>query len=174
MFYRFFYLSIVMALLVVTACAPQVPVTPQATSAPVATATQAIPAPGAETESWSEGPLPNGTWTVELSVEDFVAMGVPQSDAAGWAGVGTFTFQDGKAVYQFQGETDYECEGTYEVVEDFVRITYTDQNVCNGVVEDLLWRLDDDGLHFQLIAAQNIAFDVDKAVYEAKPWQKVE
>jgi TRAP-type C4-dicarboxylate transport system substrate-binding protein len=127
---------------------------------------------------WSEGLFPNGTWTVELTIENLVGMGVPQDDAAGWAGVGTFTFQDGKAVYQFQGETDYECEATYEVIEDLVRITYidtpTDQDVCNGVVEDLRWRLDEDGLHFQLIAAQNVPFLEDKAFWEAKPWQKVE
>jgi TRAP-type transport system periplasmic protein len=85
------------------------------------------------TETWSEGLLPNGTWTVELSTEDLVGMGVSQADAAGWAGVGTFTFQDGKAAYRHQGEIDYECEGTYEVVEDFVRFTYpTDQGMCSG------------------------------------------
>jgi hypothetical protein len=129
------------------------------------------------TEPWSEGLLPNGTWTVELSVEDLVGMGVSQSEAPAWAGVGTFTFQDGKVVYQHQGEIDYECEGTYEVVEDFVRITYidlpTDQDVCKGVVEDVQWRLEDDRLHFQLIAAQNVPFLEDKASWEAKPWQKV-
>ena len=125
--------------------------------------------------TWSEGPLPEGMWTVEVSVEDLVGMGVPQDEAAGWAGVGTFTFQAGKAVYQFQGETDYECEATYEVVEDFVRFTYPmNQGVCSGIVEDLQWRLDDDGLHFQLLSALNTAFREDKAFWEAKPWQKVE
>jgi TRAP-type C4-dicarboxylate transport system substrate-binding protein len=128
-------------------------------------------------EPWSEGLLPNGTWTVDLSVEDLVGMGLSASEAAGWAGVGTFTFQDGKAVYRHEGESDYECEATYEVVEDFVRITYidspADQDMCNGVVEDVQWRLDDDGLHFQLIAAQNVPFLEDKAAYEAKPWQKI-
>lgn len=113
-----------------------------------------------------------------MSVEDLVEMGVPQSDTSGWAGVGTFTFQDGHAVFRAQGESDYECEVTYEVVEDFVRITYTDSpsnaDFCIGVVEDVQWRLDEDRLHFQLIAAQNIAFREDKAAYEAKPWQKVE
>jgi hypothetical protein len=83
--------------------------------------------------------------------------------------VSTFTFQDGKVFYRLQGDFSYECEGTYEVVEDFVRITY-----CNGVVEDVRWRLDDDGLHFHLIAAHNTPFDVDKVSWEAKPWQKVE
>ena len=132
---------------------------------------------GPEAETWSEGPLPDGTWAVELSTEDLVAMGVPQSETAGWAGVGTFTFQNGKAFYrhEYQGKIDYECEATYEVVEDFVRITYPpDQGVCSGIVEDVQWRLDDDGLHFQLIAAHNTAFREDKASWEAKPWQKVE
>jgi hypothetical protein len=130
---------------------------------------------GPKAETWSEGPLPDGTWTVELSVEDLVGMGVPQSDAAGWAGVGTFTFQGGKGVYQQEGENEYECEGTYEVVEDFVRFTYpTDQGVCSGIVEDLQWRLEENGLHFQLLAAHNTSFREDKAFWEAKPWQKVE
>ena len=163
---RSFYLTIIA--LVVTACAPQT------TSTPVATVAQANPAPSAETEDSSEGLLPNGTWTVELSIEDFVAMGVSSSDAMGWEGVGTFTFQDGKAVYRLQGNSPYECEGTYEVVEDFVRFTYAEQDVCNGIVEDVRWRLDEDGLHFHLIAAHNTPFDVDKAAWEAKPWQKVE
>jgi TRAP-type C4-dicarboxylate transport system substrate-binding protein len=129
------------------------------------------------TEPWSEGLLPNGTWTVELSVEDLAGMGVSQSEAPAWAGVGIFTFQDGKAVYRHQGETNYECEATYEVVEDFVRITYGDSpsnaDFCIGIVEDVQWRLDEDGLHFQLIAAQNVPFLEDKAAWEAKPWQKV-
>jgi TRAP-type C4-dicarboxylate transport system substrate-binding protein len=129
---------------------------------------------GTNIETWSEGLLPNGTWTVELSVDDLVDMGVSQSNASESAGVGTFTFQDGKAVYRHQGETDYECEATYETVEDFVRITYpNDQGACSGVVEDVQWRLDEGGLHFQLIAAQNVPFLEDKAAYEAKPWQKI-
>ena len=129
---------------------------------------------GPKAETWSEGLFPNGTWTVDLSVEDLVGMGVPQEDVAGWAGVLTYTFQDGKAVYQQQGETEYECEATYKVVEDFVRITYiNDQSVCSGIVEDVQWRLDDDGLHFQLLAAYNTAFREDKAAWEAKPWQKI-
>jgi hypothetical protein len=45
---------------------------------------------------------------------------------------------------------------------------------CKGVVEDVQWRLNDDGLHFQLIAAQNISFLEDEAFWEAKPWQQVE
>jgi Tol biopolymer transport system component len=107
-------------------------------------------------------------------MEDFVAMGVSSSDAAGWDGVSTFTFQDGKFDYLHRGNPSYECEGTYEVVEDFVRITYSAPGNCSGVVEDLQWRLDEDRLHFHLIATQNVPFDLDKAGYEAKPWQKVE
>jgi TRAP-type transport system periplasmic protein len=133
---------------------------------------------GPEAETWSEGTLPDGTWTVELSVEDLVAMGVPQANTVEWTGVGTFMFQDGKAVYRHQGEMDYECEATYEVVEDFVRITYTDSpsnaDFCIGLVEDVQWRLDVDSLHFQLLAAHNTSFREDKAAWEAKPWQKVE
>src|SRR5262245_42066066 len=165
---RTFYLLIVICL-VITACASQSPVeTSPQTSAPSAAA------PDAEAEEWSKGPLPNGTWTVELSIEDFVDRGVSSSDAAGWEGVGTFTFQDGTVVYRHLGASSYECNGTYEVVENFVRVTYSEQGVCAGVVEDIRWRLDEDGLHFHLIAAQNTPYDVDKAASEAKPWQKSE
>jgi TRAP-type transport system periplasmic protein len=134
-------------------------------------------APGAETEGWSDGLLPNGTWTVEMSIEDIVGMGVLQSDAVGWAGVYTWTFQDGNAVLRAQADMHYECEATYGVVEYFVRITYSDSpsfpDVCNGIVEDVQWRLEEDGLHFHLIATQNAPFVEDKATYEAKPWQKI-
>lgn len=148
--------------------------TPSPGAAACGSTVQTGSGPTAEALVWSGELPPNGTWTVELSVEDLVGMGVPQSDTADWAGVGTFTFQDGKAVYRHQGEADYECEGTYEAVEDFVRITYSnDQGACSGVVEELQWRLDEAGLHFQLIAAQNVPFIEDKAAYEAKPWQKI-
>jgi hypothetical protein len=152
---RSFYLFLVMAILGVTACTP-----------------------GAEPDKvWSEGPFPNGTWTTELSTEDFAAMGISLSseDAAGWTGVSTFIFQDGRVVYRHEGDFSYDCEGTYEAVEDFVRVTYADtpDGVCNGVVEDVRWRLEEDGLHFQLIAAMNIPFELDQVGWEAKPWQKV-
>src|SRR5262245_22876434 len=103
---RTFYLLIVICL-VITACATQSPVeTPPRTSAPSAAA------PDVESEEWSEGPLPDGTWTVELSIEDFVSRGVSSSDAAGWEGVGTFIFQDGTVVYRHLGASSYECNGT--------------------------------------------------------------
>jgi hypothetical protein len=35
------------------------------------------------------------------------------------------------------------------------------------------WWLDEDGLHFQLLAAHNISFLEDKTAWEAKPWQQV-
>jgi hypothetical protein len=60
----------------------------------------------------------------------FAKAWVPQADAVGWAGLGTFTFQGGKAVYRNQGENDYECRGTYEVVEDFVHMTYPLIKAC--------------------------------------------
>lgn len=133
---------------------------------------------GPNTEAWSVGPLPNGSWTVELSAEDLMGKGVSQSEAVGWAGMYTWTFRDGNAVIRAQAHIDYECEATYEVVEDFVRITYRDSSsfpdLCNGIVEDLQWRLEEDGLHFQLIAAQKVPYLEDKATYEAKPWQKAE
>jgi hypothetical protein len=40
------------------------------------------------------------------------------------------------------------------------------------VVDDIQWRLDEEGLHFHLLATQNDPFTEIKAMFEAKPWQK--
>ena len=69
------------------------------------------------------------------------------------------------------GQT-FQCQAKYTVVEDFVRFTYYDVD-CPGEFDDVQWRLDDDGLHVQLLAIQNGSFAELKAMYEAKPWQKV-
>jgi TRAP-type transport system periplasmic protein len=128
-------------------------------------------------EEWSQGLPPNGVWRVELTVDDFVRMGVLRSVAeAEWAGTYTLTLKDGKSVgvwQGLQGQTG-KCQANYEVVENFVRFTYyTDTDECLGEVDDLQWRLDDEGLHFHVIDIKNAPFTEIKAYLEAKPWQKI-
>jgi TRAP-type C4-dicarboxylate transport system substrate-binding protein/beta-lactamase regulating signal transducer with metallopeptidase domain len=128
-------------------------------------------------EVWSEGLPPNGTWQAELTVEDIVRMGMLRSNAEEWVGLFTWTFQDGKATTSFEGIPPYQCKATYAVVEDFVRFTYTsDSQACgNGhEVDDIRWRLEDDGLHLHLVAITIAPFLENKAYLEAKPWQKIE
>jgi TRAP-type C4-dicarboxylate transport system substrate-binding protein len=137
------------------------------------------PEPTTDTAVWSEGLPPNGTWQVELTTEDIVNMGVLRSNAEGWGGVFTWTFQDGKATWHQQQDAtnSFGCEATYEVVEDFVRITYTrDSKDCgNGYeLDDIQWRLEDDGLHLHLVAITIAPFFENRAYLEAKPWQRIE
>jgi hypothetical protein len=56
--------------------------------------------------------------------------------------------------------------------DDFVRLTSTTKD-CPSEIEDFQSRLDDDGLHIQLLAAKNIEFAEVRANYVAKPWQNV-
>lgn len=129
-------------------------------------------------EEWSEGLPPNGTWQVELTVDDLIRMDMLRSNAIEWAGVHTWTFQDGKATWHQQRDaaTSFGCEATFEAVEDFVRITYTrNSGDCGGghEVDDIQWRLEDDGLHLHLVAITNAPFDANRAYLEAKPWKKI-
>ncbi len=126
-------------------------------------------------EVWSEGLPPNGTWQVELTQEDIIGQGVLQSRSLDWAGVHTWTFQDGKATYHFQGQDEsFGCEATHQVVEDVVRVTYTSGSDCEGEVDDIQWRLEDDGLNLHLIDITGAPFVENKAYLEAKPWRKIE
>lgn len=140
----------------------------------------AQPAPNEEEQTWSEGLPPNGTWMVELTIEDVVAMGVLQSNAAGWAGTSIYEFQDGEGTFHGEFLDGYVivCPFTYEVVEDFFRITYVDLGLenylCEKQVDDLKWRLDEEGLHFNVEAIHEGLLAENTALYEAKPWQKVE
>ena len=138
------------------------------------------PAPNEDGENWSEGLPPNGIWMVDLAIEDVVRMGVLESNAEGWAGTSSYEFQDGKGTFhgKFLDGFIIDCPFTYEVVEDFFRITYIDLGLgnyeCGEQVDDLQWRLDPDGLHFNVVAIHEGLLVENTALYEAKPWQKVE
>ena len=110
-----------------------------------------------------------------LTTEDLERMGLLNSKAGEWAGEYTFTLQDGRLLWHWvtlQGQPN-ECEATYEVVENVVRFTYLlDNPDCAGEVDDIQWRLDDDGLHLHLAAIKDAPLLENRAYFEAKPWQK--
>jgi TRAP-type C4-dicarboxylate transport system substrate-binding protein len=142
------------------ACAPEV--------------VQQVGTPDPGTQTWSTGLPPNGVWQVTLTDDDVINMGVSKAKAPEWSGVYTFNFQDGVFHWTWEGTEGYakgqtaSADGGYEVVEDFVRMTSGD------VVDDIQWRLDEEGLHFHLLATQNDPFTEIRAMLEAKPYQKVE
>ncbi len=122
---------------------------------------------------WSAGLPPNGVWQVTLTNDDVIKMGVSKAKAPDWSGVYTFTFQDGVFHWTWEGTEGYAkgqtalADGSYEVVEDFVRLTAGD------IVDDVQWRVDEEGLHFHLLATQNDPFTEIRAMLEAKPYQKI-
>jgi len=93
-----------------------------------------------------------------------------------WAGTQTLTLKDGKSLgvwHGLQGQTA-KCQANYEVVGNVVRFTYyTDADECLGEVDEIQWRLDDEGLHFHVIDIKNAPITEVTAVWEAKPWQKL-
>jgi hypothetical protein len=134
---------------------------------------QQISTPDASAQTWSTGLPPNGVWQVTLTNDDVIKMGVSKAKAPDWSGVYNFTFQDGVFHWTWEGTEGYakgqtaSADGTYEVVEDFIRMTSGD------IVDDIQWRLDEEGLHFHLLATQNDPFTEIRAMLEAKPYQKV-
>ena len=133
--------------------------------------------PWQKVEVWSEGLPPNGAWQAEVTSDDFLRMGVNRSAAAEWVGTYTWTFQDGKAQIDFQGSArNWTCYADYAVVGEVVRFTYVASGICSELpveVDDIQWRLDEDGLHLHLVAIKNAPFVENKAYLEAKPWQKI-
>jgi hypothetical protein len=106
-------------------------------------------------------------------VADFARAGVPRSVSEfDWAGVYMLTLQDGNSRFDWEGALmSAKCQATYEVVEDFVRFTYySDAHECEGQVEDVQWRVDDEGLHFNALSVPAEEIEV---FYEAKPWKKI-
>ena len=179
---RLFYVLIVAASVMITACAPgvaQTPTSPTATSAPTVAASPILE-PNTEAEVWSEGRPPNGIWQAILTPEDFVQMGVLRYVAEEeWAGVYTWKFQDSKAQLDFEGTAKtgtFTCLIEYAAVGDVVSFTFTTSvpsGTCDGAVDDVQWRLEDDGLHFHLVASSGGPFRAIQTTYEAKPFQEI-
>jgi len=122
--------------------------------------------------------LPNGVWQVTLTSDDVIRMGVSPANAAEWAGIFTNTVRDGyfKAEWlgtegEFKGDGNT-CEANSEVVGDIVRVTFTSE--CGGEVDDLQWRIDDQGLlHLRLVDIRNNKFIEIRAILEARPYEKI-
>jgi hypothetical protein len=147
----------------------------QACASTVAVQTQAP----TENQIWSEGLPPNGTWTVELSKADLVGMGLLGATTEEYSGQLTYEFQDGEGIYRRRvNNVDVDiCPYTYTAVENFVRLSFHNTGmghyVCDNDHDDLQWRLDADGLHFHLVDTTAGKVEIT-AIYETKPWQKVE
>ncbi len=146
----------------------------EACASPVA---QQIPVPGTDTQVWSAGLPPNGVWQVTLTNDDVIKLGVSKANAPEWSGVFTHTFKNGVFHSTWlgtegnsKGQTSV-CDGTYKLVEDFVRITLSSD--CGNEVDDIQWRLDEDGLRIHLVAIKNGMPVEIKAILEAKPYQKI-
>jgi TRAP-type transport system periplasmic protein len=136
--------------------------------------TQESSAPSSDTEGWSEGLPPNGIWQAELTQADLIVAGLPKEKTSEVIGMAALTFQDGKFTFQTQmnGNHPGSCEGNYALVEDFVRMMYT--NGCTGEVDDIQWRLEDDGLYLHLVDIKGARYEDNRALVEAKPWQKIQ
>ena len=133
---------------------------------------QAISTPTLANQVWSPGLPPNGVWQVNYSTDELVALGFLKYDAQSWTGTFTLTLQDGKMseVYNDGGS----CSSTYAVAGNVVRLTYpTTGDQCTNEVDDLQWRVDNQGLHLNLVAIQNANFHDAAAIWGGKPWQKV-
>lgn len=136
-----------------------------------------IPTPDASAQTWSEGLPPNGLWQVDLTEEDVIRLGVLASNAPGWAGPQSYEFNDGEGIFrgEFHDGVVIVCPFTYEVVDDFFRIDYVDKGLgnyeCGEQMDDVQWRLDDDGLHLHLVDVHDGLLVEMTAAYEARPWQ---
>jgi hypothetical protein len=49
----------------------------------------------------------------------------------------------------------------------------SDSSDCGDEVDDVQWRLDEDGLHFHVVEIQNGPTVEVTAMFEAKPYEKV-
>lgn len=138
-------------------------------------ASETTPATPVATEAWSEGTLPNGTWQANVSLKEILAIAnVLKSTAGGYVGLQTYTFHDGEYTWKIEGQNSEHCEGTYAVVGDVVRVTFPHTGHCPDEIDDVQWRLDDQGLlHLHLSAIQNAQLEEVKAAYDAKPFEKV-
>jgi TRAP-type C4-dicarboxylate transport system substrate-binding protein len=134
-----------------------------------ASAAQINPTPTAANQVWSPGLPPNGVYKVDYSVDELVALGFLKSDAQSWAGTFTLTLQDGKMVEVYNDGGS--CSSTYALAGNNVRFTFpTTGDQCTNAVDDVQWRIDNQGLHFHVITSLHDT----AAIWEGKPWQKVQ
>jgi TRAP-type C4-dicarboxylate transport system substrate-binding protein len=125
-------------------------------------------------QNWSTGLPPNGLWRVELSEDVMAGMGLVPIDVTELAGTYTLTLNDGAGKFGFEnGLGAGECEGDYSAVDDLTSWVMT-SGPCTATLTVTQWRLEDDGLHFRLVDIKDASFIENRAIFEAKPWQKME
>lgn len=125
-------------------------------------------------ETWSTGLPPNGTWRVELSEDVLAGMGLVPIDVTELTGTYTLTLNDGAGKFGFEnGLGAGECEGDYSAVDDLTSWVMT-SGPCTATLTVTQWRLEDDGLHFRLVDIKDASFIENKAIFEARPWQRIE
>jgi len=152
---------------------PPSPAVPACTSGIV----QQIPTQEPDTQTWSTGLPPNGSWQVTLTGEEVMKLGVSKARVPKWSGVFTHTFKDGVFHTTWQGtEGDAKgqtgsCDGIYKLVEDYVSVTLSSD--CGNEVYNIRWRVDSDGLHLHVVSVQNGSTMEVTAILEAKPYQKI-
>lgn len=130
---------------------------------------QSISTPTLANQVWSPGLPPNGVWQVNYSTDELVALGFLKSDAQSWTGTFTLTLQDGKMVEVYNDGGS--CSSTYALAGNNVRFTFpTTGDQCTNAVDDVQWRIDNQGLHFHVITSLHDT----AAIWEGKPWQKVQ
>ncbi len=167
---------VVVALLALAACnaATGTPAPQSETPSP----SPLTPSPAPETASPISQPQatigtlpPAGSWQVELSADELVAAGWPADVTA--PGTYTWAFTDGTARLDLEEEDGdiFFCEADMEALDEGFRLTY-DDGICGGEVDDIVWTLEDDGLHLALITS-NAPLDQQKAYLETKPWQSI-
>ena len=179
---RLFNLLIMVAAILLTACASHLaPMSssPTATSAPIVAAASVLE-PASKADVSLESLLPNGVWQATLTPEDFVQNGVLRYVAEEeWAGVYTWTFQDGNAQLDFLGPIEsatFTCLAEYAAVGGVVSFTFHPSILagpCAGALDEVQWRLDDDGLHFHLVASSRGPLVELRTTYEARPFQQI-
>lgn len=173
---------LIVAALMIAACAPAVAPTstsPIAASAPIVAALPVLES-NTDAEIWSEGLPSNGVWQAVLTPEDFLQKGVPRHVAEEeWAGVYTWRFQDGNAQLDFLGSIEtatFTCLAEYAAVGGIVSFTFHPSILagpCAGARDDVQWRLEEDGLHFHLVASSCAPLVEIRTTYEAKPFQQI-
>lgn len=164
--------SIAILALTLAACAGAAP--PPTTAVAPTTTVAATSSPSPTTEPTAAGLLPDGTWQVQLTEQEFVAAGWPADIIQ--SGTFTWTFADGIATLAVAGDdgSSIHCEADMTLVGGNVDLDYERNGGDCLTEEDVVrWELADDGLHLFLIST-TAPFDKNKAYLETKPWQSVE
>jgi TRAP-type C4-dicarboxylate transport system substrate-binding protein len=139
---------------------------------------QPNPSAAPDAQNWSTGLPPVGSWQVTLTSEEVMKSGVSKVNAPDWSGTFTHTFKENGEFHtawlgtegSAKGQNS-SCDGTYELVKNIVRITFSQD--CGGEIYEVQWRIDNDGLHFHLLSTTNEKPVEVRASLETKPYQEM-